>query len=296
MSGKRLHHYIPQFYLRGFTDPSVTGGKTPWLWVRHKEASAVVRKAPKNLAAKIGYYATETADGLDYATVENELAAVESRAAFALRKFLDGPTGHRKIEPDLSVFIGWLAVRVPWFRRAAEDEWQRFLERVAGGREPLPDDPDFSCSLVNMSTGEQRRFTLAETVLAIKSGTWQARLSKNQLIDAMRVQAWYFRFQHFPRLHWTVLTAPDGQFFLTSDRPIVWYVSDGGLADSPAALKQPGVELTVPVSRRFALLATAEIPHSETRIRPSDINRRTFLFCERFVASPREREIWEVAA
>jgi hypothetical protein len=296
MSGKRLHHYIPQFYLRGFTDPSVSGGKTPWLWVRHKESSAVIRKAPKNLAAEIGYYATETADGLDYVTVENELAAMESRAAFALRKFLDSPTGHRKIEPDLSAFVGWLAVRVPWFRRAAEDEWQRFLERAAAGREALPDDPDFSCSLVNVSSGEQRRFALAEAVAAIRSGTWQARLSKNQMIDVMRVQVWYFRFQHFSRLHWTVLTAPDGQFFLTSDRPIVWYVPGRGLADSPAALKQPGIELTVPVSRRFALLATAEIPDVDARIRPSDINRRTFLFCERFVASPREHEIWEVAA
>jgi hypothetical protein len=125
MSGKRLHHYIPQFYLRGFTDPSVTGGKTPWLWVRHKESSSVVRKAPKNLAAEIGYYAMEMANGLEYATVENKLAAMESRAAFALRKFLDSPSGHRKIDPDLSAFVGWLTVRVPWFGRAAEDEWQR---------------------------------------------------------------------------------------------------------------------------------------------------------------------------
>jgi hypothetical protein len=66
MSGKRLHHYIPQFYLRGFTDPSAAVGMTPWLWVRHKESSSVVRKAPKNLAAEIGYYTIETADGLDY--------------------------------------------------------------------------------------------------------------------------------------------------------------------------------------------------------------------------------------
>ena len=198
----------------------------------------------------------ETADGLDYATVENELAAMESRAAFALRKFLDSPSGNRKIEPDLSACVGWLTVRMPWFRRAAEYEWQRFLERVAGGREPLPDDPDFSFSLVSVTTGEQRRFALGEAVVAIKSGSWQARLSKNQMIDAMRVQAWYFRFQHFSRLHWTVLTAPDGQFFLTSDRPVVWYVPGRGLADSPAALKQPGVELTVSLSRRFALLAT----------------------------------------
>jgi len=200
MSGKRVQHYIPQFYLRGFTDPSVTDGKMPWLWMRTKESSTIVRKAPKNLAAEIGYYAIENADGLDFVTVENELAVIESRAAFALRKFLDGPVGHRKIEPDLATFVAWLAVRVPWFARAAEEARHGFLQKVAEGREPLPDDPDFSCSLVSVTTGEQRRFQLAEAVGAIKSGTWQAHLSKNQLIDAMRVQAWYFRFQHFPTL------------------------------------------------------------------------------------------------
>ncbi len=82
---KRRHHYIPQFYLRGFVDPATPPPQTPYLWVWYKHAAAVDRRAPKNLAWEIGYYAIEAHHGLDYATVENELAQVENRAAFALR-------------------------------------------------------------------------------------------------------------------------------------------------------------------------------------------------------------------
>src|SRR5579863_3631380 len=140
MAAKHVHHYVPQFYLRGFTDPAATPGMTPWLWVFDKTSKKVSRRAPKNLAAAIGFYAVEGANGSDFVSVENELAAMENRAAFALRQFLSAPAGNRGgIPTGLGIFLGWLAARVPWFDRASKERWEKFIQDAADGRESVPD-------------------------------------------------------------------------------------------------------------------------------------------------------------
>jgi len=287
MAEKRLHHSIPQFYLRGFTDPTVPAGQTPWLWVRDKVSGIVHRRAPKNLAAEIGFYSWHAANGVDYEQVENELAKIESRAAFALRRFLPPEMiNRREINPDLYVFLSWLAARVPWFKRFASETWKEFLTSAATRDSDIPEDPHFRCTLMNLSTLETRRFTVPEARHAIRSGLWTATLDQNNLIEIMRLQAWYFQNRFFPKLHWTLLTAPDGHFFLTSDRPLLWYVPGRALTDYPAALSHPEVELTVPLTKRHALLATPSPVPSGTGVHADDVNARTVAFSERFVASP----------
>jgi len=51
-----LHHYVPQWYLKGFCDPWTPNGQEPFLWVRGTGETVVKRRAPKNLAAENGYY------------------------------------------------------------------------------------------------------------------------------------------------------------------------------------------------------------------------------------------------
>lgn len=286
MAEKRRHHYVPQFYLRGFAALETPLERNPSLWVRDIPTELIVQRTLRNLAVEIGYYAIETDHGRDYETLENELARIEDQAAFALRQMLSRPVGSRAaMVPEIGTFVAWLACRVPWFKRIAMEGWSKHVDDMAWGRAEVEDDSDFSVLIVNQTTGERRRLLLGATLAAIRSGEWTAKLDQNQVVDVMRLQRWYFQHQHFPRLFWTVLTAPSGQFFITSDRPVVWYVPEKGFADSPAGLKEPNVELTVPLNRDNALLATPSPPPVGTQIRVGDINYRTRCFAERFVAS-----------
>jgi len=105
----------------------------------------------------------------------------------------------------------------------------------------------------------------------------------------MRLQAWYYDTRHFPRLHWVLLTAPAGHAFVTSDRPVVWFVPGfGESADYPAALKSPAVELTMPLDRGHALLALGAPRAPGLRVTVDDVNRRTIAGAEHFVAAPAE--------
>jgi hypothetical protein len=287
MAQKRRHHYIPQFYLRGFADPGTPLGQKPWLWVLDVHSGSIAKRTPKNIAVEIGYYAIETADGKDYETVENELARIEDQAAFALRQMLSRPVGSRGVVlPEISTFIAWLACRTPWFRRIATDGWPKQLEDLARGRIEAEDDPDLIVLIVNQTTGERRKIPLEDALAAIRSGPWVAQMHQNQVIDIMRLQRWYFQHQYFSMLSWTVLTAPTDQFFITSDRPVVWYVPGQGFADSPAGLKYPEVELTIPLNAKTALLGTAAPLPPGAQIGVDAINFRTRCFAERFLASP----------
>ncbi len=176
---------------------------------------------------------------------------------------------------------------MPWYRSLVEEDFPRYLRRMAFGEEPVPDRTDPTAYLLtHQATGEQAWLPLPEILAAVRSGLWQPSLSRLHYVELLRVQAWYFQFRHFPALVWTLLDAPPGYAFVTSDRPVVWYIPDKGFADSPAVLKHPEVELTVPLSAKTALLASAAPLAPATQVHPNGINIRTIAFAERFVAAP----------
>ncbi|MCI0376923.1 MAG: DUF4238 domain-containing protein [Gemmataceae bacterium] len=287
MAEKRYHHFLPRFYLRGFTDPHTPADHEPFVWVRDVTTGKISKRAPKNLAAETGYYAVETPSGLDYATVENELAQMEGKAAGALRSYLAMLPGTRGAIPaDLSVLLAWLGARVPWLRRVADEQWAAFLESAANGGAELPPDSGCIVSLVNERTQEQRQEPIESALPLIRSGQWFARLGRNQVVEVMKLQAWYFRNKLMPNLAWILLTAPSGHCFVTSDRPVVWFIPAEGFADSPAALKHPRVELTVPLDAKHAVLALGSRARKPSEVHVDEINRRTVDYAERFVVAP----------
>ena len=77
-------HYIPQFYLREFTDPETPNGYEPYVWVYEHESKRWKKKSPKNIASKLDFYSfidvlgTQTFPVLDtdlhkVVVIENEI-------------------------------------------------------------------------------------------------------------------------------------------------------------------------------------------------------------------------------
>jgi hypothetical protein len=241
----RRHHWLSQFYLRGFLSPDCAPNDDPYLWVFDRAEKTLKRRSPRNVAFQSGYFALEGDAGADMLTVEEETGRIESAAAHALRTYLGRPVGHRgQIPIEVGRFVARLAAGVPWMRRIASEQ------------------------------------------IGIK-------LTQNQGIDLVRVQSWYFE-QHFARLSWTILATTPQSFFLTSDRPLIWYLPGGSHSASAAALKQPGVEVIFPLNRTNALLGTGEPADPRSEISPSDINLRLVCFSDQLVFSP-NRETLERA-
>ena len=114
------HHYIPKFYLKGFTDPDVPPRYEPFLHVYELAAGVWSRRAPVKLANEPDYYAIETAGGAKHQDIEKALSGLEGRVAELMR----GPIARR--EPlslqqrvQLAEFVGAMLVRVPGNQQAA---------------------------------------------------------------------------------------------------------------------------------------------------------------------------------
>jgi Protein of unknown function (DUF4238) len=85
MKSPKLHHYVPQFYLRRFTD---AGGQ---LWVWDKVKDAIFQTNPKNVAAENDFYAMkQLADaGHDPYTMERQLSEIEADVSLITGQWLD---------------------------------------------------------------------------------------------------------------------------------------------------------------------------------------------------------------
>ena len=85
MTTPRLHHYVPQFYLRRFT------GADGKLWVWDKITDRTFPTTPKAIAAETDFYWLHEFEqaGLDPLTMERQLADLEGETALITAQWLE---------------------------------------------------------------------------------------------------------------------------------------------------------------------------------------------------------------
>ena len=107
----RKHHYVPQFYLAGFSDDGSASGT---LYVLDKSKQAQWRSTPKDSAHQRDYHAVDLGPALDPMGVEKSLAHFEGQQSIVLKQILDSqslpPDDDQGID-DLMGLVGLLAVR-----------------------------------------------------------------------------------------------------------------------------------------------------------------------------------------
>jgi hypothetical protein len=255
------HHYISQFHLRQFLDPDSASGRDPWLWVGDLATRTVKRRAPKNLAWTRGMF--DGPGGFEEAekTIERFLATeVEAPAAGALISFCNAGAGHRsELPPQILRYVAWAAVRSLTMAELAQrwaHEWnpknKQVVEPPPAGVEKIRARPR-QLAFEHPSLGTRDDVSSDEVEGLLEAG-WKWKLSRDDLLEMMHMQAWYFQVRHFPRMKWIVLDAPAGKSFVLGDRPVVWGFRDY-LTAPPSMLRHPAVRLFAPLSRTVALLA-----------------------------------------
>jgi Protein of unknown function (DUF4238) len=111
------HHYVPQFYQRGFIkEVNKDGKKEGLIWIYEKDKAP--RKAPvKDTGMGIDLYALIDKDGnLDNETVEAELGKIDNRGAAAIHKLEKGAVLSNNERRDLCKFISIMYRRTPKFK------------------------------------------------------------------------------------------------------------------------------------------------------------------------------------
>lgn len=194
MSDPKLHHYVPQFYLRRFCDAS----DRIWAWDR--DTDRVFITSPGSVAAERSFYYLDAlaAHGHDPLTMEKQFASLEHETACITSQWIDwirdGSLGTQIPIPDQNRAVVALYIALQFLRTAdARDILARFA------------------STTGYAAGSERERRLLHT---------QALLN-DRLIDGFRSRvesaSWVFG--------WNTTDVP----FMTSDNPVAFRRGDNAM-------------------------------------------------------------------
>lgn len=290
-------HYISQFHLKGFTDPSAAKPQEPWLWVGNRATHSIERRAPKNLAWSAGLFAGPAGLADRSASLESHLATqVESPAAFALRSFSARPRGERGSVPGaLGRYLAWAAARSlsmhglyqEWIDATPPLEEIDYAEDPPAGFEQIA--PITRSHRMEHAVLGVRADVPPKEVQLLRSRGWRLVLTNDDFLEIVHLQAWYFQVRFFPRLQWIVLDAPPRGYFVIGDRPVVWG-SEGRFTAKPSALRNPDTQLFAPLTRSVALFAYNASGPPPGPVSYRTVNQIVGSFARNWIAGP-TREI-----
>ena len=255
------NHYLPRYYLDGFTSPD-----TNRLWVYVKGEGRKFQSQPKSVANETDFYSPE---------IESALAnEIEAPANAVLKKIRE----RVEISPDekrsLAVYIMTLWKRVPrglerfneMAPQIAENRLSRFNDEIAESIHLNPNRED-------LLRDWQRRgeATLKDIRESPPKDIWEQTLDPRKTprsIDVLSKMAWQF------------LVHDKKPVFLTCDNP-VFFFSEMGIGN-------PKSELTFPIGSNLILHANWEpVPRAQFRLASDteikQINRRTASNAQNFV-------------
>jgi len=281
-------HTVPKFYLDGFTASESTEHVSPFLWIGSLTTGVIFQRSPKNFSIVRGLYDGQGGLSGPNESIEAHLANIESSASIAIRRFT--ATKGVPIAPEISRFLAWQAARTPgwiklvqqWVDEFSSDSHHEIVEPPPSGFENIDNRMRPLC-LEDSKTGARQEVIDEEEFNALRKKGWKWVLRRDDHLEALHIQAWYFQVRHFPRLSWVRLDAPDGEFFITSDRSVAW-LADGYADTLPAALRNPTAQVVAPLTKKVALVGR----HGTDRldVTPREINRRIAFLASEWIAGP----------
>ncbi|MCK5114603.1 MAG: DUF4238 domain-containing protein [Phycisphaerae bacterium] len=127
MSKPRKHHYVSQFYLRGFTSDN---NKKNGLYVLDLESGNQWKSTSKDVACERDFYMLDF-DGDDAIALEKWFSDVENRAAPVISQIIEsGIIPDNEEYKHLIDFLGAMAVKVPGVLNMLDDFYERIIRRV----------------------------------------------------------------------------------------------------------------------------------------------------------------------
>jgi hypothetical protein len=284
----RAHHYLPVFYLKGFTAETLKDKGFLWVYGKGKTPR---RSKPENEAHERDLYSFEDDEGERHDHAEEALPGIESVVA-PLFRAIEG--GYYDFHPHdwegLTYFMALMWLRGPTgadfvnrlYEQATEfalkkqaenaDEFAKFYQRYL----------ESSGTKTKVTADELRDFILSD----------KGKIEQKNHGFTLKLM-----FEGVPRIssilikkRWTVLISNDDQFFCTSDHPVFTFLPDTpgrpGTGSIGAGFEWPAVEVYFPLNRRQCLVLGNRARHKVRQI-PSgyvrEINKFMMVGARRFL-------------
>lgn len=256
--GARNHHFVPQFYLKGF---ATRRSKEAPLQVYDLKDKRSFSTRPRNVAAQRDYNRIEV-DGVDPNVVETHFAVWEGEADQAFRRIIQSES--IAAEEDFAFVIQLMArlfVAGPGFRSQRDDFMQRVATQMMHtivSSEEVYESTTRRAREAGHVTGDHVPYEEMRSV--VMGGGLTAQTSREELIR-QEVTLWPEMIHVLARRHWSLMIAGgDAGEYVTSDRPAIlqWTEPDAQRGFYPPGLGVGGTTITFPISKTLALRGTYE--------------------------------------
>lgn len=283
---KTRHHYIPQFYLRGFADPKLPNH----IWRYSKDSSEPISISIKDACVQSHYYSFTMPDGdRNSEMAENIFQSIEDDAAIIIRKI----ESRKELSADerayFSHFIAFQLTRVPAFRNWILESKANLMKRVMQVSASYKES--FEAMVKNVSD--------KEGIEIIPENFREFCLDGNYDIEYPEETSLQFVFQLaldvakiIYDMNWGFIHSPSGAYFLTSDNP-VFLADPSRNSDFPfgIGLIDRNVEFTLPLTKEICFIGSWQnnvIGHCNFPHRGFiwEINRRTIISATKYIFSP----------
>ncbi len=265
MSAVPYHHYVPRFYLKGFTDPELLQRTPPQkaLWA-YRRNHRPWRRAITRVGGEEGFYRHEGGD------FEQRLACREREWARLLAKLLKDRVLHGSERGEFSRFIGVMSTRGRYFF----DMTQAVARYVA----------DY---IVERGLDEMAAQRLRERLTA--SNVLPPQVTKKWTLTEMLDTGNDYIPLLYEKMRWIVVQAREDDHVVTSDTPVSLTDSNGPIFTSTGMRFSAGAEFTLPLDREHVLLGTGQKNEgmaSGTGFAIRQFNRRTIKMAYKAVYAP----------
>ncbi|PKO76008.1 MAG: hypothetical protein CVU21_15320 [Betaproteobacteria bacterium HGW-Betaproteobacteria-15] len=265
-SEPRKHHFLPQFYLRGFSIDRRGIFQIEKSTGRHYGCQI------KDIAAIRDYHELDGADTDDPFLLEKKLAEVEGQQAAHLQSALSDGIELEQDRLNLLELLAIMRMRVPAVKEHIDRSYGSTVRATAlalqrAGRLPKP--PKGLEETLRVERLDIKVLNWKRLDVMFRMGTSEKVL---QILASMRA---------------TLFRAPFGSRFVTSDQPVAIYhptLWKGNYGAGPGTL---GVEVSFPLSgRALLMLDHVAQPHSErvaTCAEVEEFNRRTVVMAQEYI-------------
>lgn len=280
----RRNHYIPQFYLNSFL-------KDTKFWVYYKDSQSYIEQTPINTCVEKDIYTFKNADGTMNDSIEKELGKTENIVKDILKRLREPK---EKLEnddiPNLAVFVSFLTSRVPSTLKFAKDLGEELAKSILRKVSKNPKEINSLLSKVTLDEEFKKSLTVSEIqkVFANPDKYFEMSLNEKYVLSTSLVLAKDIYYE-LMEMNWSLCTAPDGHFYVTSDSPCVpFMLLPDGKALIGAGYGLDNIEVTFPISTHKCLFIRRK--QSQRNIASSkkfvnQVNRRTAWNAERIVVS-----------
>jgi hypothetical protein len=292
LKGPKRHHYISQFYLEGFAD------REGLLRIFDRTDGAIRSQQPKDTTVVGHLYTFLDAQNRKRFELENLFGLVETQAAPALKALIAGENPSHENRKFLSLFIAMTAIRTPSAfeeARVIREEIHRAEMKVRFSNEQR------ACSIAKelLSTDvteEELRKFVTDAYELVSGDQFRVNVP-NELARQMSLKQWAPTAEIIYNRDWTLVNAPKGHEYTSSDSPVVLAPLPGKI-DQPLGFGSLHTHVLFPLSRKVALVMNGDGGRfRRTSARPEQVlhfNLAVAADCYRFVIGSEEDSLRQV--